>query len=221
MRAAYREAPRELKEALIGKVWRVYLGNDPQTHTAIFENARGDAPSNATIKDFLLDLQFMPQEQGNALFERFWTARQALIDAEQGHEGETGRTQSMQAEITRSTPLADDLVLHELRGERIIAGHRAQHRFGLVQGLITPRIRVISPFLPTRQIGDRHIPLRRYVTVSVGEGEQVAGLEVRTGAVPAIKRAFGHYEKDVLDTPAKVMEALEAGDTVPLAVAQL
>lgn len=220
MRDAYREAPRELQMALIGKVWRVYLGNDPDTNTPIYENARHDPPPDAQLKDFLLDLQFMPQKLGDALFERFWAARETLIAAEQGAEGETGRTQSVQADITRSTRLASDLVLHELRGEKVTATTRAQHRYGVIQGLITPRIRVITPFMPTRSLGSRDLPIRRYVTVTVGEGEQIAGLEVRINAVPAIKRAFGQYGTDVLDTPEKVRQALEAGDTVPLDVAQ-
>ncbi len=204
MRLAYRSLPEDIQGRFLGNAWKDPTTRDPQTGET--RNTRS-YPHRATLKDFLLDLQFMPAEDADRAFEAFWHERERLIREHeaQAEERESQRTRTNEGRILRATALTDTLSLHEVEDTH-------GHRFGILQGLVTDHMPVISRYLPTAGTGTL---IRRYITFRAGD-EHIAGLEIRQGAIRPLAEAFGHALGGELKTPEQVLEALTAGDRVPL-----
>ena len=198
MRTAYASLPAEIQSLFLSSAFR-----DPNDRT---RNTRS-YPSSASLKDFLLSLQFMPTEASDRAFEAFWRERERVIAEQEQGEFELlkGRTQTNRGELLRSTALRPDLLLHEVRDE-------GGHKFGIVQGLVTDYMTQIGRFLDRSPIGT---PVRRYLTFRAGD-QQIAGLEIRPGTIAQLMRSFGKTAQQELGTPDAVLEALRAGDRVKL-----
>ena len=199
MRLAYNSLPAEIQDLFIARNFR-----DPNDRQG--RNLRG-LPQAASLKDFLLDLQFMPPEAANTAFDAFWRSRQELVEQAQAKgEEKAERTRAYRGEILRSTELAPNLTLREVKDE-------SGQRFGILQGLVTDHMTRIVRFLPTQ--GYSETPIRRYVSFRAGD-EQVSGLEVRHGAIRGLAQSFGQEMGQDIRTPEQALEALRAGVKVPL-----
>lgn len=160
--------------------------------------------TQASIKDILLAMLFVPTEHANAYWEKFLAERARLMAMNQ--EGAERRTKAGRGEILRSLVLTPELTLHQVRDAN-------GGKFGILSGVIMPEMPRIRDFLRDMN-GDVR---RHYTRLTTGEQQTVAGLEVAWGRIPGLAKFYGRALKaEVLDTPEKVLEALRAGDTVDL-----
>src|SRR6185295_17197515 len=79
--------------------------------------------------------------------------------------------------------------------------------------LVTDHMTRVVRFLPTQGYTDT--PIRRYVSFRAGD-EQIAGLEIRQGAIRGLAQMFGHAVGQDINTPEQALEALKAGDKLAL-----
>jgi hypothetical protein len=202
MRVAYRDLPVEIQEQFLSSKFRD--PNHPEMNTR-------SIPQAAELRDFLLDLQFMHPDAANQAFDTFWANREQAIAAQEEDERETSaaqRTKTYRGNVLRTTDLRSDLTLFEVKDD-----HGQQ--FGILQGIITPHMTQIAPYLPQSSNPNITAPVRRYVTFQ-SPNEQISGLEIRHGAISPIAQRFGKTITKNLDTPEAVLEALNAGDRIPL-----
>ena len=198
MRLAYRALDPDIQQKFLATSFR-----DPQDR----ERNTSAYPQNANLKDFLLDIQFLEPEDGNRAFEEFWTQRERLIaEHEETAEKRAGRTRAYRGDIVRSVNLRPDLTLHEVRDEH------GQH-YGLLQGIVTPHLARIARYLEESERSG--LPIRKYVTFQAGD-RQLAGLEIRAGSMAPLTESFGKSAARQLDTPEQIIQALQAGDKMPL-----
>lgn len=159
--------------------------------------------TEATIKDIMLGLMFVPTEQANAFWQDFVVERDRLREMQTA--GEERRTRAGKGEVLRSIELSPELTIHQVKNEN-------NEKLGILSGVVMPEMPRLRRFLTDEEGNVR----RRYVTFTAGE-QVVAGLAIPHGRVPSVAKFYGRaLQAEKLDTPDKVREALRAGDMVPL-----
>lgn len=180
------------------------------------------APSTARMQDAQLALLFVPIETSNAFWKNFVKHREALREA-MGYQ--SSRTEAVSGKILQTIELGEKgnpLTLTEvqnLKGEK----------FGILSGVITPRMPRIREFLYIEHEQGGRTFSRKYLTfTAVEEGaprvkptsgpEIVSGLRIPWRKVAALADAFGaELTREKLDTPEKVLDALKQNINLELA----
>lgn len=206
-RLAYNDLSQEDKRkfAVVKSVFR----SPNRANDDMFEPA-STAPASAGMRDFQLALLFVPMKTSNAFWQAF-VAHREVVREQLGHL--STRTEAFTGDILRTTTLGtpeQPLTLTEVKNQR-------GKRFGILSGLITPRMPKVRDFLTAEDPETGHRSFRRqYVTFTAGNAI-VSGLQIPWSRVKALAEAFGHLiAGEVLNTPAKVLGALKAGDRVAL-----
>jgi SAM-dependent methyltransferase len=197
-REAWANLPDETKEYFTGRLFRETIPG-PGGTSLEYPAKR----TQAQIKDIMLALLFVPTQQASDYWDAFLAERERLRALTP--EGADRRTKAGRGELLRTIPLTRELTLHQVRDEN-------NHRFGILSGVVMPEMPRIRDFLR-----DTDGNIRRQYT-SFTAGEQVfAGLVIPWSRTSGVAKFYGRALKaEVLDTPAKVMDALKAGDVVPL-----
>jgi hypothetical protein len=168
----------------------------------------------ATLKDFLLQLQLMPIDVGNQVWNHFWKTREETYGSEAVAEALARKTQKFSGDVLRSVQLKPDLAMYEVKDA---AGHRS----AILAGMVTDYMPLIQQHLESgrERIAATGLEVtrkqREYITFQGSKGEQISGLKIRPSAMGAISKQLG---KAVVfeHTPATAMKDLEAGDHIPV-----
>lgn len=203
MRRTFAALPPDIKEQFLSRSFWEFTSHGKGK--GMWRPAAGE-PEKATLRDFLLNLQWLPMEDGDKVWTLFERTRELVMQQQAQLEDLYGvnRTASSKGEILRTTELREDLVLHEIQDA-------AHHKFGLLQGVITPYIQQILPFLSDAEGKG----LKRWLTIEVGD-DQVSGLRVGPTHTAGLARAFGASIHKLVDTVEGVLTALRAGDRIKL-----
>jgi hypothetical protein len=165
------------------------------------------------VREFLLQLQLMPVEVGNAAWDLFWDARQKLLTGEAVAAAEARRTARSKGEILRVNELRPDLEMYEVKDAQ-------GHRHALLSGMVSEYMPILRQFLdshtthsaeglPTTQVR------REYMSFNAADGRQITGLRLGPSVIERVAKVF---DKQVLvkHTPEQALEDLKAGDRLPL-----
>jgi predicted RNA methylase len=160
--------------------------------------------TTADMRQIQLALLWLPTDKANAFWEAFVEERARIREA-MGFLDER-RARRYRGEILREVELDPQRTIVQVKNDN-------GERFGILQGVVMPEMPRVSPYL---RDGDGNIR-RRYVTFTASDGRIVAGLEVPWMRVKAVARLYGALlQGEALSTPAKVLEALHAGEKVTL-----
>lgn len=198
LRDTWRQLPYELRDWFRGRKFRDYMqdGSSAPKHSI----------EGVSIRDFLLQLQLIPIEEGNKIWDAFWDRREETLSGEQMAEREARKTQKSTGEVLRTFELRPELTLFEVRDA---AGHKA----GILSGMVTEHMALLRRFLEASEAtGRAH---RDYISFAGKGGELVSGLRVRPGMIPSIAKAYG--KKALFQhTPENALEDIRAGDRIPI-----
>lgn len=198
MRNAWLNMPYDLKKWFTGNKFNEMRqdGTPVPRHTI----------SGVDLRDFLLQLQLIPIEEGNQIWNEFWKQREELNTEGAMEESAARKTQKLSGQILRRFQLAPDLEAYDVRDE---GGHKAI----IVSGLVTEHMPVLRQFIQADEWSQR--THREYTTFSGDNGEQISGLRMRPGVITPLAKAFG--QKAVYEhTPESALNDIRAGDRVPL-----
>jgi 2'-5' RNA ligase len=209
VRSMWRSMPNSLREWFRGRLFMDVWQDGSQHPKSTIEGA--------SVRDFLLQLQLMPIDVGNQVWDHFWKVREDTYSGEAVANREAQKTQKFNGEILRTHELQPDLSLYEVKDA---AGHRA----GILAGMVTEHMPVLQQFLEKKEekwVGEGGMQQtgirthREYVTFNGDKGEQISGLRLRPGQIEPIAKAFG---KAVLyeHSPETALQDIVAGDKIPL-----
>lgn len=159
--------------------------------------------TRATMREINLALLWLPTDRANAFWAAF-IAERARIREQMGYATEA-RTKALRGEVLRTTQVASDLTLYEVKNE-------AGHRFGILQGVVMgkmPRLR--------EHLYDADGKVQRsYINFTAGE-RVVSGLEIPWTRIKGVAAEFGtSLQAEAIRTPAQASAAMKAGDTLTL-----
>lgn len=157
--------------------------------------------SGVGFNDFSIQLQLMPIDVGNRIFDAFLKRREELYALAGEEVGATAASKTARGEgnILRFRKMQKDLDLYEVED-------KTNHKFGILSGMVTPRLSLVLPFLENGQ--------RKYVTFKAGDN-QVTGLRLDWQDIPNIVRRIGPLG-GVKHTPETALDDMRAGEKIPL-----
>jgi hypothetical protein len=208
MRDAWRGMPRELRSWFRGRKFNEVLQDGTPVPKSSIQGAE--------LRDFLLQLQLMPIDVGNQVWDHFWKTREEMMTGDAVAEAQARKTAKSKGEILRVHDLKPDLQMYEVKDAE---GHRA----GILSGMVTDYMPTIQNYLDSRDetVNDGGMNIRvsrksrEYVNFQGPNGELVSGLKLRPGQVQPLAKALG---KSILyqHTPESALTDLRSGDTLPL-----
>jgi hypothetical protein len=161
--------------------------------------------TEADMRQIQLALLFVPIDKANAFWESFLAQRERIREA-MGYLDER-RAARYTGTVLRSVTLDNERTLTQVKNDN-------HEKFGILSGVVMTDMPKLRELIRDPQTGGAR---RRYVTFTAHDGTVVAGLEIPWTRTPNVARLYGKMLKaEKLDTPAKVREALAAGDHVPL-----
>jgi hypothetical protein len=205
VRDMWRTLPLGLREQFRGKQFMNYDKDGVARPKSAIEGVG--------VRDFLLQLQLIPVEEGNQIWDHFWKQREETYSGDAVATREAQKTGKTKGEILRVHQLGPDLDLYEIKDS---SGHRA----GILSGMVTEHMNALQSHLESGEEktaeGMTVIRKRReYTSFTGSNGEQISGLRLRPGQIEPIAKAFGKgiaYEH----TPETALQDVVAGDKVPL-----
>ncbi len=205
MRNAFANLPSEVKEHFTSGA---FVERVRQEGVVVEKRPRKRA-NDASMKEFLLDLQMLPIQDAEVVLNEWMRQRDALMTGENIELLEARRTARAEGMVTRITTLSQDpaLTLYEVQDAN-------GQKYAIVQGFVTHFIRDIQE---ARGRGEGGImKSRRYTQFTeTASGGLVSGLELNTAEANRVKVLFGATGRTRV-TPEDAWDDLMAGDKVKI-----
>jgi Large polyvalent protein associated domain 38/C-terminal domain on Strawberry notch homologue/P-loop containing NTP hydrolase pore-1 len=188
------DTPDSVKEQFWGSA---YINNGVPAHTL---------PDRIGVGDVQRALLYVKIKDANAFWAKVMKQREIVRARIAEAAGDT-RTRARSGEVLRETELTPQLKLYEVK-------NKEGHRFGMLVGVIMPHMPRIRTFLPLSTAGQYR---RVYFSFSSDDKRSLTGLEIPITKASGLAAEFGKdFGAEVLDTAEKVLNALRAGEKVPL-----
>jgi hypothetical protein len=212
-----RQALQELWHRLSDNEKRVFLDSyfynkakgkakDPDSWTPI-TNLPGTAEM---VRKWTMALQSIPHETAKSLMEQFMEIRDSLSGMDEllrkyREERSTG-------ELLRSTELASNLTLHEMRS-------KVGHKFGTLTGVLTPHMNRLEHIMGLNSPSQSEFienAWRRWLNfVDEKTGQRFSGLEVKPSYIQRVSTEFGK-QIAMNRTGGYCVTRLESRDKIPV-----
>lgn len=177
---------------------------DPHSGTAAYRLGE-----DANVKNFLLELQLMPLEIANEIERQFVESYELMATGTGAEEHAKQAAERTRGEILRSTVLADDLTLHEVRTN-------AGNKQGILEGVI-----MLPPAGQPQRAGRllraAGAAVRRYINFyDLKARRYISGLVVPSGHLEEVAETMGRTLRRAERTLEGALEDLKAGDRIKL-----